>query len=148
MRSKAYRTPFNKTIPEYHGIVNGPTIQLPYYFEPTHPELSARLPSLDHQKTTASCPGHTSSCSVLVERHGLCSHEEERTFLSSQEYVGPLAEGKLSQIAQFRKIDEAGNMSVFCVKLSRSRGIESCGRIFEERTRTCDDHKSLAANPL
>ncbi len=72
---------------------------------------------------------------------------EYRTFLSLHSYVGPLAEGKLSQIAQFRKIDEAGNMSVFCVKLSRSKGIESCRRIFEERTRTRDDHKGLATNP-
>jgi hypothetical protein len=54
VRSTAYRTPFNKTIPENHGIVNGPTVH-------NHP--------------------------------------------------APFAEWKLTKIAQFWKIDEAGNMT-------------------------------------
>ena len=37
-------------------------------------------------------------------------------------------------------------MSVPCVKISRSKGIESCRSTFEERTRTSDDHNGLATN--
>ncbi len=36
---------------------------------------------------------------------------EDRIFLKPLKYSAPLVEWKLSQIAQFRKIDEAGNMT-------------------------------------
>ncbi len=71
MRSTAYRAPFNKTIPENHGIVDGPTVHTSHT---THtPELllteivDETPPVLGHLKPTASCTGHKSFYSALFE---------------------------------------------------------------------------------
>ena len=117
MRSTAYPAPFNKTIPADHGIVDGPTVHTSHTSHTPELLLTEIIdeppPVLVHQKPTASCTRHVSSCSALVESRGRYSHVKLRSDASFRphNYAGPLAGWELTKIAQFRKIDEAGNMT-------------------------------------